>query len=53
MATLPETDIIIFYDIPSSVPDKVWSPNTWKTRLATIFNEIEADNFHTGTLGTS
>ncbi|KZT69520.1 hypothetical protein DAEQUDRAFT_756893 [Daedalea quercina L-15889] len=31
-AQLPETDVIIFYDIPSIVPGKAWSPNTWKTR---------------------
>ncbi|KAH7916806.1 hypothetical protein BJ138DRAFT_1096937 [Hygrophoropsis aurantiaca] len=28
--TLP----IIFYDIPSKLPNKAWSPNTWKTRFA-------------------
>ncbi|KZT63925.1 hypothetical protein DAEQUDRAFT_718875 [Daedalea quercina L-15889] len=31
-AQLPETDVIIFYDIPSVFPGKAWSPNTWKTR---------------------
>jgi len=25
---------IILYDIPSNVPGKAWSPNTWKTRFA-------------------
>ncbi|KZT66113.1 hypothetical protein DAEQUDRAFT_635715, partial [Daedalea quercina L-15889] len=24
--------VIIFYDIPSVIPSKAWSPNTWKTR---------------------
>ncbi|KAJ7263876.1 hypothetical protein C8J57DRAFT_1070260 [Mycena rebaudengoi] len=24
--------ILTFYDIPSTLPDKAWSPNTWKTR---------------------
>ena len=32
MSALPDTDIIIFYDIPSTLPGKAWSPNTWKTR---------------------
>ena len=32
MSALPETKVIIFYDIPSTVPGKAWSPNTWKTR---------------------
>ncbi|KAH9832091.1 uncharacterized protein C8Q71DRAFT_281379 [Rhodofomes roseus] len=34
MATLPDTDVILFYDIPSSTPSTAWSPNTWKTRYA-------------------
>ncbi|KAJ7206331.1 hypothetical protein GGX14DRAFT_457589 [Mycena pura] len=25
---------IIFYDIPSTLPQNAWSPNTWKTRYA-------------------
>ncbi|KAI0725636.1 hypothetical protein C8Q72DRAFT_749831, partial [Fomitopsis betulina] len=25
-------DVIILYDIPSSLPHNAWSPNTWKTR---------------------
>ncbi|KAN0088442.1 hypothetical protein V8E55_005499 [Tylopilus felleus] len=28
------TSSIIFYDIPSKLPIKAWSPNTWKTRYA-------------------
>ncbi|TFY64395.1 hypothetical protein EVG20_g5963 [Dentipellis fragilis] len=24
---------LILYDIPSSLPDKAWSPNPWKARL--------------------
>jgi len=32
--TLPDTDRIIFYDIPSAVTGSAWSPNTWKTRFA-------------------
>ncbi|KAH9832518.1 uncharacterized protein C8Q71DRAFT_256926 [Rhodofomes roseus] len=31
---LPDTDVIIFYDIPGTVPGSAWSPNTWKTRFA-------------------
>ena len=31
---LPDSDVIVFYDIPSSLPHKAWSPNTWKTRYA-------------------
>lgn len=30
---VPDTDAIIFYDIPGNVEGKAWSPNTWKTRL--------------------
>jgi glutathione S-transferase len=26
--------MIVFYDIPSILPGKAWSPNTWKVRLA-------------------
>jgi glutathione S-transferase len=25
--------MITLFDLPSNLPDKVWSPNTWKTRL--------------------
>ncbi|EPS93571.1 hypothetical protein FOMPIDRAFT_1135907 [Fomitopsis schrenkii] len=32
MSALPDTDVIILYDIPSSLPHNAWSPNTWKTR---------------------
>ncbi|KAF7969810.1 hypothetical protein HWV62_25928 [Athelia sp. TMB] len=28
------TEIITLYDIPSKLPNKAWSPNTWKARLA-------------------
>ncbi|KAH9930239.1 uncharacterized protein B0H18DRAFT_873330 [Fomitopsis serialis] len=38
--TLPDTDSIIFYDIPSSVPGSAWSPNTWKTRFALNYKGI-------------
>lgn len=51
MSTLPDTDLIIFYDIPSAVPGKAWSPNTWKTRL--VVTLLEADTFHTKSPGTS
>lgn len=33
---LPDTDVIIFYDIPGNVEGKAWSPNTWKTRLVDL-----------------
>ncbi|KAJ3517323.1 hypothetical protein NLJ89_g584 [Agrocybe chaxingu] len=31
---------IIFYDIPSSLPNNVWSPNTWKTRYCLNYKRI-------------
>ncbi|KAF9479948.1 hypothetical protein BDN70DRAFT_878247 [Pholiota conissans] len=31
---------IIFYDIPSSVKENAWSPNTWKVRYALNFKGI-------------
>ncbi|KAH9914342.1 uncharacterized protein B0H18DRAFT_136808 [Fomitopsis serialis] len=34
MGALPDTDVIVFYDIPSDTPSKAWSPSTWKTRYA-------------------
>ncbi|KAJ6608977.1 hypothetical protein B0H10DRAFT_2065911 [Mycena sp. CBHHK59/15] len=32
--------LIVFYDIPSKLPDKAWSPNTWKTRYALNYKGI-------------
>ncbi|KAJ7483558.1 hypothetical protein FB451DRAFT_1234964 [Mycena latifolia] len=34
------TPPIVFYDIPSTLPNKCWSPNTWKTRYALNFKGI-------------
>ncbi|KAF7358443.1 Glutathione S-transferase-like protein ustS [Mycena venus] len=31
---------IVFYDIPSTLPNKCWSPNLWKTRYALNFKGI-------------
>ncbi|KAJ7121542.1 hypothetical protein C8R44DRAFT_831646 [Mycena epipterygia] len=31
---------IVFYDIPSTIPHKAWSPNTWKTRYALNYKGI-------------
>ncbi|KAJ7616184.1 hypothetical protein DFH06DRAFT_1107936 [Mycena polygramma] len=31
---------IVFYDIPSTLPSKSWSPNMWKTRYALNFKGI-------------
>ncbi|TFK67434.1 hypothetical protein BDN72DRAFT_798951 [Pluteus cervinus] len=31
---------IIFYDIPSTLPGNVWSPNTWKARYALNYKKI-------------
>ncbi|KAJ7704786.1 hypothetical protein B0H17DRAFT_1038560 [Mycena rosella] len=31
---------IVFYDIPSTLPSKAWSPNTWKTRYALNFKGL-------------
>ena len=28
----PSDSLIVFYDIPSNIPGRVWSPNTLKTR---------------------
>ncbi|TFY51247.1 hypothetical protein EVJ58_g10668, partial [Rhodofomes roseus] len=39
MAT-SETDVIILYDIPSTVPGNAWSANTWKTRFALNYKGI-------------
>ncbi|PPR04359.1 hypothetical protein CVT24_013193, partial [Panaeolus cyanescens] len=33
--------MIIFYDIPSKLPGKAWSPNTWKTRYTLNFKGLE------------
>ncbi|PPR05025.1 hypothetical protein CVT24_010218 [Panaeolus cyanescens] len=34
------TPMIIFYDIPSTLPGTAWSPNTWKTRYALNYKGI-------------
>ncbi|KAJ6530958.1 hypothetical protein DFH09DRAFT_1183768 [Mycena vulgaris] len=31
---------IVFYDIPSTLPNKAWSPNTWKIRYALNYKGI-------------
>ncbi|CAA7266718.1 unnamed protein product [Cyclocybe aegerita] len=31
---------IIFYDIPSTLPDNAWSPNTWKTRYCLNYKRV-------------
>ncbi|KAF7364559.1 Glutathione S-transferase-like protein ustS [Mycena venus] len=31
---------IVFFDIPSSLPDKAWSPNTWKIRYVLNFKGL-------------
>ncbi|KAF8878321.1 hypothetical protein BD779DRAFT_1447850 [Infundibulicybe gibba] len=31
---MSDANVIIFYDIPSTVPGSAWSPNTWKTRFS-------------------
>ncbi|KAJ6534997.1 hypothetical protein B0H19DRAFT_1184670 [Mycena capillaripes] len=31
---------LVFYDIPSTIPSKCWSPNLWKTRYALNFKGI-------------
>ncbi|KAF7364577.1 Glutathione S-transferase-like protein ustS [Mycena venus] len=42
---------IVFYDIPSSLPDKAWSPNTWKTRCATsIWPDVQSADSKTLTM---
>ncbi|PPQ95558.1 hypothetical protein CVT26_008585 [Gymnopilus dilepis] len=32
--------MIVFYDIPSKVPGKAWSPNTWKARFVLNFKGV-------------
>ncbi|KAJ7704839.1 hypothetical protein B0H17DRAFT_1326369 [Mycena rosella] len=34
------TPPIVFYDIPSTLPNKAWSPNTWKTRYALNYKGV-------------
>ncbi|KAJ7203451.1 hypothetical protein C8J57DRAFT_1202801 [Mycena rebaudengoi] len=34
---------IILYDIPSTLPAKAWSPNTWKTRYSLNYKGIQYD----------
>ncbi|KAJ7214203.1 hypothetical protein C8J57DRAFT_1483276 [Mycena rebaudengoi] len=34
---------IILYDIPSTLPGKAWSPNTWKTRYSLNYKGIQYD----------
>lgn len=46
MSTLPQTDVIIFYDISSLAPGKAWSPNTWKTRSVVHSPSLPSLQFH-------
>ncbi|RDB16096.1 Glutathione S-transferase-like protein ustS [Hypsizygus marmoreus] len=34
------SNVITFYDIPSTLPGKAWSPNTWKTRYSLNFKGL-------------
>ncbi|KAF8878310.1 hypothetical protein BD779DRAFT_1554797 [Infundibulicybe gibba] len=31
---MSDTNVITFYDIPSTIPGNAWSPNTWRIRFA-------------------
>ncbi|KAF8074134.1 hypothetical protein FPV67DRAFT_788840 [Lyophyllum atratum] len=53
---------ITFYDIPSTIPDQAWSPNTWKTRYSlnykglpykTVWIEYPDIAAHSQKLGTA